>query len=342
MTLKKSPYINFLLAALITQAAITIVVHMIWLDLLPDSILIASRWVGLAGTVGYCLKKASLTIWIFGSMLIGTAIGSDFPELAMNLKVVSQVFLKMIKTVIAPLLFGTLVVGIAGHSNLKQVGRMGWKSLLYFEIVTTLALFIGLLAINISQAGVGIELPVGEVSIQGTARTWQEVILHIFPANIAKSIYEGEILQIVIFSILFGIGLALVKDGKKKQIILSFTESLSEVMFNFTRVIMYFAPFGVGAAIAYTVGEMGLGILVNLFSLLATLYVALRSFLLLVLAIDELMDMARSSVNVIANCLATCVIAKWQGEFGLIAQESSDLILQEPIVNPGIQQIVRN
>jgi proton glutamate symport protein len=462
MSLHKSSGVLILLALLATQAAIFIVINLLFPDTIGDPVMLTSRWLGLVSVVGYCLKRASLTTWIFGSMLIGTAIGTDFPEVAMNLKVVSQLFLKLIKTVIAPLLFGTLVVGIAGHSNLKQVGRMGWKSLLYFEIVTTLALLIGLLAINISQAGVGIELPVGEVPLQGTARTWQEVILHIFPENIAKSVVEGEILQIVIFSILFGIGLALVKDGKKKQVMLSFTESLSEVMFNFTRIIMYFAPFGVGAAIAYTVGEMGLGILVNLFHLLATLYVALLAFLVLVLlpialmlkipvikflkaisepvsiafattsseaalpkameamekfgvprkivafvmptgysfnldgttlylalasifvaqaagiklsiedqllmvltlmltskgvagiprasliilmgtaasfnlpmapiflilAIDELMDMARTSVNVIGNCLATCVIAKWEGEFGLPVVENPDLILQ--------------
>lgn len=476
MTLNKSSAILLVFTALATQAAVFLVLHLAWPELLSDSLMMISRWLGLVAVIGYCLKRASLTTWIFGSMLIGTAIGSDFPELAMNLKVISQVFLKLIKTVIAPLLFGTLVVGIAGHSNLKQVGRMGWKSLLYFEFVTTLALLIGLLAINISQAGVGIELPVGEVPLQGTARSWQEVILHIFPENIAKSIFEGEILQIVLFSILFGIGLALVKDGQKKQVMLRFTESLSEVMFNFTRVIMYFAPFGVGAAIAYTVGEMGLGILVNLFHLLATLYLALLAFLLLVLlpiavflripvikfikaisepvsiafattsseaalpkameamekfgvprkivafvmptgysfnldgttlylalasifvaqaagikmgiedqllmvltlmltskgvagiprasliilmgtaasfnlpmapiflilAIDELMDMARTSVNVIGNCLATVVIAKWEGEFGLHETETSELILPEPEPIPLIREEIHS
>ncbi|SDA69178.1 proton glutamate symport protein [Algoriphagus alkaliphilus] len=364
MSLHKSSGVLILLAVLATQAAILIAINLLFPGTVGDPMMLTSRWLGLVAVVGYCLKRASLTTWIFGSMLIGTAIGTDFPEVATNLKVVSQLFLKLIKTVIDPLIFGTLVVGIAGHSNLKQVGRMGWKSLLYFEIVTTLALLICLLAINISQAGAGIELPVGEVPLQGTARTWQEVILHIFPENIAKSVGEGEILQIVIFSILFGIGLVLVKDGKKKQVMLYFTESLSEVMFNFTRIIMYFAPFGVGAAIAYTVGEMGLGILVNLFHLLATLHVALLAFLVLVLmpialllkipvikflkaisepvSIDfgttsseaalpkamEALDMVRTSVNVIGTCLATSVIAKWEGEFGLPIVENPDLILQ--------------
>ncbi|HNA41187.1 MAG TPA: cation:dicarboxylase symporter family transporter, partial [Saprospiraceae bacterium] len=191
----------------------------------------------------------------------------------------------LIKTIIAPLLFGTLVVGIAGHSNLKQVGRMGWKSIVYFEIVTTIALVIGLIAINVSKAGVGINLPPtehGEKLPEVAQQTTEDVILHVFPENIAKSVAEGQILQIVIFSILFGIGLAQLNDKHKKPM-LDFAESLSEVMFNFTKIIMKFVPIGVGAAIAYTVGHMGLGILVNLFKLLATLYVALIVFMLVVL-----------------------------------------------------------
>jgi proton glutamate symport protein len=204
--------------------------------------------------------------------------------MASELKVVSKVFLKLIKTIIAPLIFGTLVVGIAGHGNLKQVGRMGWKSILYFEVATTIALLIGLVAINISKAGVGIQLP--PTTEKATLdvpppSTWDEIILHIFPENIAKSIADGQVLQIVVFSILFAIGLALVKEPHKRHM-LDFCESLTEVMFKFTSVVMYFAPFAVGAAIAYTVGHMGFGILGNLFKLLATLYIALIAFVLFV------------------------------------------------------------
>jgi proton glutamate symport protein len=190
----------------------------------------------------------------------------------------------MIKTIIAPLLFATLVFGIAGHSDLKQVGRMGWKSILYFEVVTTIALFIGLAAINISKAGMGISMPTGahEELEKVPPQTLNDIILHIFPENIAKSIAEGQVLQIVVFSIIFGIALAMVREDKR-QPMLRATESLSEVMFKFTNIIMYFAPIGVGAAIAYTVGHMGLGILVNLFQLLLTLYIALLVFLLGVL-----------------------------------------------------------
>ena len=150
----------------------------------------------------------------------------------------------MIKTIIAPLLFSTLVVGIAGHSDIKQIGRMGWKSLLYFEIVSTLALIIGLLAINIGKAGVGVVLPPNpEVpAIAGIkAQSTSDFILHIFPENIAKAIFEGQILQIVIFSIIFGIAVAMVKE-KYRVPMIRFSESLAEVMFKFTNIVMYFAP----------------------------------------------------------------------------------------------------
>jgi len=217
-------------------------------------------------------------------MLAGAEFGEDLPSVAIHLNVVSKIFLNLVKTIIAPLLFGTLVVGIAGHSNLKQVGRMGWKSILYFEVVSTIALFIGLLAINISKAGVGIVLPtVTDTSIPEIKKqTLEEVILHIFPENIAKSIYSGEVLQIVVFSIIFGIAVAMIKEQYKNPM-LRFTESLAEAMFKFTQLIMYFAPFAVFAAIAYSIGHMGLDILFNLFKLLATLYVALIIFLLVVL-----------------------------------------------------------
>ena len=124
----------------------------------PD-LLTFSRYIIISLSVYYAVKKKSLTTWIMISMLIGAEIGHDFPEFAVHLQLISKIFLKLIKTIIAPLLFATLVVGIAGHPDLKQVGRMGIKSIIYFEIVSTLALFIGLLAINISKAGVGVVLP---------------------------------------------------------------------------------------------------------------------------------------------------------------------------------------
>jgi proton glutamate symport protein len=232
----------------------------------------------------FAFFKRSLTTWILVAMTIGVEIGLDFPAFSQHLSFLSKIFLRLVKTIVAPLLFSTLVVGIASHSNLKQVGRMGWKSLLYFEVVTTVALIIGLIFINITKAGAGIVVPenmlkeLPEAKIKG----WQDHIIDIFPENIIKSIYEGNVLPIVVFSVIFGIALALLNEHKKKPM-LDFTESLAETMFRFTNIIMYFAPFGVGAAIAVTVGHLGIDILKNLFLLLITLYIALIVFILGVL-----------------------------------------------------------
>lgn len=245
-----------------------------WLSIPPLALSIG-RWLAISTLLYYAYTKNNLTTTILVSMVVGIEIGLDFPEFSQNLKILSQIFLRLIKSIIAPLLFGTLVYGIAGHSNIKQVGRMGWKSILYFEVITTMALFIGLAAINISQAGVGIQLPPNtHETLETHPQTFTEIILHIFPENIAKSIYDGAVLEIVIFSILFGIATAMIPEKHRRPIV-TFVESLSEVMFKFTTLIMYFAPIAVCAAIAYTVGHMGLGILVHLAKLLLTLYAAL-------------------------------------------------------------------
>ncbi|MDQ2793115.1 MAG: cation:dicarboxylase symporter family transporter, partial [Bacteroidota bacterium] len=228
--------------------------------------------------------RRSLTLWIVVSMLIGIELGHDAPGVAMSLKVLSDAFLRLVKTIIAPLVFATLVVGIAGHADLKQVGRMGIKALVYFEIVTTFALFIGLGAINLTKAGVGISrVGVKEEALTAAPpQTAADIILHIFPENIAKSVAEGQVLQVVIFAILFAIGLALTPE-RPRRVMLEVCESLSEVMFKFTNVVMYFAPLGVGGALAYTVGKMGFAPLFNALQLLLTLYGALVAFVLLVL-----------------------------------------------------------
>ncbi len=247
-----------------------------------DLMLMPARIFSLALFVYYAILKKNLPVWILVSMLIGVVVGYDFPEFASKLDVLSNVFLRLIKSIIAPLIFATLVVGIAGHSNLKQVGRIAWKSLVYFYFATTLALFIGLAFINIFQAGKGIHAPsdMGEMpKIQ--QQTWQDIVLHIFPENIAKSIAEGQVLQVVIFSIIFGIALAMLNDKMKKPLV-DFSESLAETMFKFTNIVMYFAPLGVGGAIAYTVGKMGIGVLLNGIYLVLTLYGALIAFVLLV------------------------------------------------------------
>jgi proton glutamate symport protein len=244
----------------------------------------AARWTGMLMLIPSCIRAKSLTQWILFSMVAGILLGYDFAALGKELKVISTIFLKLIKSIIAPLLFGTLVVGIAGHTHLKQVGRMGLKALIYFEVVTTIALFIGLAAINITGAGKGIEMQAGQSNeIQAPPpQSGTDIILHIFPENLAKSVAEGQVLQIVIFSLIFGMGAAMVEEKKRKPII-EFCESLSEVMFKFTAVIMYLAPFAVGAALAHTVSTLGFSVLQNLLQLVGTLYLALIAFLLLVL-----------------------------------------------------------
>jgi proton glutamate symport protein len=252
-------------------------IHFLNAEILHPDFLMILRWMGILTLIILGLKRNNLTSWIFISMVIGAEIGHDWPTIGINLKVISDIFLRMIKTIIAPLLFSTLVLGIAGHADMKQVGRMGWKSLVYFEIVTTIALIIGLVCINISKAGVGIDLSSVDASqkIDVASQSWQQIVLHTFPENIAKSVAEGQVLQIVVFSVLFGLGLSMVKDSKIKSTMLSWCESLSEVMFKFTHLVMYLAPFAVGAALAFTIGKMGFDILKNLFLLLATLYAAL-------------------------------------------------------------------
>ncbi|PWJ58194.1 proton glutamate symport protein [Dyadobacter jejuensis] len=435
---------------------------------IPETFLMSIRWAALVGLIVYAVLKKNLTTSILISMLVGTEIGYDFPDVGIQVHFLRQIFLQMIKTVIAPLLFATLVAGIAGHSDLKQVGRMGWKSLLYFEVVTTFALLIGLFFANWFKPGEGIIPPeaLNVVLPHAENQTWQEIILHSFPENIAKSIYNGEVLQIVVFSVLFGVSLALLPADKKAKFV-GGVELLAEVMFKFTKIIMLFAPIGVGAAIAETVGHMGIDVLKNLALLLATLYVALVAFVLLVfvpimlfaripiikfvktifepvsiafattssesalpkamekmekfgvprqivsfvmptgysfnldgstlylalatvfvaqatgtemtlgeqltmvlllmltskgvagipratlvillgaianfgmpewpvlliMGIDELMDMARTSVNVVGNCLATAVVARWEGELDDEKMQNSDLILETEATN---------
>ncbi|TDE16316.1 dicarboxylate/amino acid:cation symporter [Dyadobacter psychrotolerans] len=452
---------------LITIAAVASLLHAYNVVSISTDVLIILRWLALTGLIIYAFIKKNLTTSILISMLVGTEIGYDFPEIGTSLHFLRQIFLQMIKTVIAPLLFATLVTGIAGHSDLKQVGRMGWKSLLYFEVVTTFALVIGLVFANWFKPGEGIIPPasLNAALPEVKSQTWQDIVLHSFPENMAKSIYHGEVLQIVVFSVLFGIALALLPAVKKEKFVAG-VELLAEVMFKFTKIIMLFAPIGVGAAIAETVGHMGIDVLKNLAMLLATLYCALIVFVLLVfvpialiaripviklaknifeplsiafattsseaalpkamekmekfgvprqivafvmptgysfnldgstlylalatvfvaqatgtemsvgqqitmvfllmltskgvagipratlvillgaianfgmpewpvlliMGIDELMDMARTTVNVAGNCLATAVVARWEGELDDEKMQNSDKMIEEPVV----------
>ncbi|HTI42604.1 MAG TPA: cation:dicarboxylase symporter family transporter [Vicinamibacterales bacterium] len=231
------------------------------------------------------MRRISLTTWILIAIVVGGAFGYFFPAAATELRILSTIFIRLIRTIVAPLLFATLVVGIASHSDLKAVGRMGVKAIVYFEVVTTLALLIGWAAITISRAGVGITLPPPEPGVQTAApaaQSWQDIVLHIFPENIAKAVADGEVLQVVVFSIIFGAALALVPETKRRPL-LAVAESLAETMFKFTNIVMLFAPIGVGAAIAYTVGHLGIGVLVNLIKLLLTMYAAVAVFVVAVL-----------------------------------------------------------
>lgn len=248
------------------------------------------RFVIIGFLLSQSYKSKKLSYWIFTAMLLGIEVGIDFPAFAGEMKRFSDIFLRLIKTLVAPLIFSTLVVGIAGHSNLKQVGRIGLKSILYFEIVTTFALFIGLLAINITQAGKG--LPTMEVQTSAKEKSAEllaqlekpkDHLVEIFPENIAKSIVENQVLQIVIFSVLFAIAISLLKNVKHKETMLHWSESLSEVMFKFTDIVMFVAPLAVFGAIASTVSKSGVDVLLNLMKLVGTLYVSLVVFVLVIL-----------------------------------------------------------
>jgi proton glutamate symport protein len=277
---------NKLLAAAMVAATIAIAASLLVgaeLLALPTLVPLLLRWLAILFIAGYATSRRSLTAWILVGLLAGAELGHDWPAVAVKLQFFGTIFLRLIKVIIAPLLFGTLVVGIAGHADLKKVGRLGVKSLIYFEVVSTIALLIGFVAINLSRAGDGVRMPPGATeSLNATPHTATQLITDIFPENIAKSVAEGQVLQVVVFSILFAMALALVPEPKRRPM-LAFAESLSETMFKFTNLVMYAAPIGVFGAIAYTVGHLGLGVLLPLLKLLATMYVALVFFITCVL-----------------------------------------------------------
>jgi proton glutamate symport protein len=229
------------------------------------------------------IPKPSLTQLIFIGMGIGLLTGYFFPDTAVALRPLSTIFLRLIRSVIAPLIFATLVVGIAGHGNLRQVGRMGLKSIIYFEIVTTMALVIGLVAVNLIRPGVGVSLQAAPVAAEIAVKkqTLGEVITHIVPQSFFQAAADGEVLQVVVFSILFGIALTGL-PAEKRAIVVRFCDALAETMFRFTGIVMRYAPIGVGAAIAVTVGHRGLPVLINLGLLIITMYGALAVFVVVV------------------------------------------------------------
>ena len=232
----------------------------------------------------YAIRRRNMTVWILWSMFAGVELGLDAPSLALNLHVLSDIFLRLVKTIVAPLILGTLISGIAAHGSLKEVGRLGIKSLIYFEILTTIALLVGLAAINITRAGVGISLPNPTVSSslapppQSSIPKWDQFLLHVFPENLAKSIAENEILQVVVFAVLFGLALTRLPEETRRPL-LTVIQSFTKAMFQFTNLVMYLSPIAVGAALAYTIAHSGSGAILGLAKLVATLYAALIAFM---------------------------------------------------------------
>jgi proton glutamate symport protein len=246
----------------------------------------ALRWTGIGLLVVAAIRKPSLMSWTFLAMIAGVELGFDAPHVAVQMRLPGDLFLRLIRMIVAPLLFATIATGIAGHSELRSVGRVAVKALILFEVVTTLGLIIGVVAMNLSGAGWGVVVPAG---LEGSApavpqapQTWQQIILNLFPNNIAEAVAQNQILQVAIFSILFGGALAMLPEQKRMPLI-SVLQSLAEVMFQLTRIIMYLAPLAAGAAIAYTVGNTGIGTLLPLLKLVGTYYVALTAFVVLVM-----------------------------------------------------------
>jgi proton glutamate symport protein len=213
----------------------------------------------------------------------GIALGAFLPNVARQLAPVSNVFLRLIRSIIAPLLFGTLVYGVAGGGDLKRMGRIGLKAIVYFELVTTVALFLGLAAVNLVRPGEGMKLQptAAESALPPAQNTLSNVLEHVFPASVIDAMARGDVLQIVVFSFLFGAACAAI--GAKAHPVVKFCESLAEVMFRYTKYVMYLAPLGVGAAIANTVGSKGLGVLFGLGKLILLMYVSLILFVAVVL-----------------------------------------------------------
>jgi proton glutamate symport protein len=231
-------------------------------------------------------KSSSITTQIVIGLVLGIAVGYLWPSFGIAVKPLADAFLRMIKMIIAPLVFATLVVGIAGTGDLKAMGRIGLKAIIYFEIATTISLFLGLALVNIFQPGAGVALPTGgdtsaAAGLVQNQQTGWDIFLHLFPTSVIESMARGDILQIVVFSTFFGVAAAAI--GSKGQPVLDVLESTAQVMFKFTGYVMLFAPIGVFAAMASTVGSKGLGILFTLGKLVGLMYLGLAIFVLVVL-----------------------------------------------------------
>jgi proton glutamate symport protein len=231
-------------------------------------------------------RRITLTQQIFIGLALGIGLGALInntdPTWVAYVRPFSQLFLRLIKMIIAPLIFTTLVAGIAGAGHFKVVGRMGLRAIIYFEVVTTLALVIGLVAVNLARPGEGVVLPTsGAPAAIAQPQTWDQVLLHVFPESVIDAMARGDVLQIVVFSMLFAIALGMI--GERGRPVITWCETVAEAMFKFTDIVMRYAPIGVAAAIATTVGQSGFGTLYNLAWLIGTLYLALIALFVLVL-----------------------------------------------------------
>jgi proton glutamate symport protein len=229
--------------------------------------------------------RPSLTIQIMIGLVVGGVIGWLRPDWGNAVYFLRDIFINLIKSIIAPLVFSTIVVGVAGAGALRKVGRMGAKALIYFEIVTTAALFIGLAIVNFTKPGIGVTLAATDTNViktieQSHPRTLVETIVHAFPSSVIEAMVRGDVLQIVMFSVLFALAVSAI--GEKGKPIVRAMESLAQIMFKFTNYVMLFAPIGVGAAMAHTIGTQGPGVLVNLGKLIGSLYLALVVFIVLI------------------------------------------------------------
>lgn len=230
------------------------------------------------------LRRLSLTAWIFIALLIGILLGVFFPEFSKSLAPISNIFLRLIRSIVGPLLFGTLIYGIASAGELKTMGRIAVKSIVYFEIATTLALVLGLFIVNVMRPGVGVPLNApGSAVLPVLAKpvSLTQILEHAVPSNIFESLAQNDVLQMVVFFFLFGAACSAI--GPKAQPVVAFAGAVAEVMFRYTKYVMYVAPFGVGAAIAVTIGSKGVGVLFGLSKLVGTLYLAEALFVVLVL-----------------------------------------------------------
>jgi proton glutamate symport protein len=222
------------------------------------------------------MRRLSLTAWIFIGMAAGMVIGLLWPGVGLQMKIFANIFLRLIKSIVAPLLFGTLVYGIAGTGDVKAMGRIGLKAIIYFEIVTTIALFLGLAVVNIFQPGVGLDAPLAAngATVPGVPQSAPPsltgILEHTFPTSIIDSMARNEVLQVVVFCFIFGAACAAI--GSKARPVVEFAEALAEVMFRYTKYVMYAAPLGVAGAMAATVSQNGPAVLVQLGKLVLTTY----------------------------------------------------------------------